>query len=127
MFEINLLAVLLAAVASMVVGFAWYSPMLFGKPWMKLMGIKSADMKSAQKKMMPMYGLSFLGALLMAFVLSQFGATLMTAFWAWVGFVMPVQMTDVIFGSKKWMLFAINTGYQLTSLIVMGVVLGLLG
>lgn len=134
--DINLLAVLLAAIAFMAVGFAWYSPYLFGPQWMKLMGITAKDMKAAQKKMAPLYTLSFVVAIVTAYVLShviglsknfygysplQTGLT--TAFWMWLGFIMPVQVTEVIFGGKKWALFGINTGYQLVGVMIMAIVL----
>ncbi len=35
--HVNLLAVIVAAVSTMVVGFIWYSPILFAKPWMREM------------------------------------------------------------------------------------------
>lgn len=134
--EVNYLAVIVAALASMAVGFAWYSPVLFAKPWMKLMGYSADSLKKAQKAMGPMYALSLAAAVVTAYVLSHsvtlsenfYGyARLMTGlttgFFMWLGFVAPVQLTDVIFGSKKWKLFAINTGYQLVSLLVMGAIL----
>jgi hypothetical protein len=137
--EVNFVAVLLAAIVSMVVGFLWYSPMLFGKPWAKLMGFTAESLKKAQKTMGPMYALSFVAALVTAYVLShvmtlsentfhyaRMATGVSTAFWVWLGFVAPVQLTDVIFGGKKWNLFFINSGYQLASLVVMGVALSLL-
>jgi hypothetical protein len=137
--EVNYLAVLLAGVVSMGVGFLWYSPILFAKPWMKLMGLTAEHMKQAQKEMGKMYFLSFVVTLVTAYVLlhvmtlsenyfhySKVQTGLTTAFWVWLGFVAPVQLTDVLFGGKKWKLFVINTGYQLASLLAMGVVMGLL-
>ncbi len=128
--QINYLAVLAAAVASMVIGFLWYGP-LFGKPWMALMGWSEKDMEKKRKdpSMGKTYAVSFLGAIVMAYVLSHFanyagaasilgGAQL--GFWLWLGFVGPVQLTDVLFGGKNIKLFLLNTGYQLVSLIVMG-------
>lgn len=38
MVPVNYLAILVAAVLSMVLGFLWYGP-LFGKEWTKLMGV----------------------------------------------------------------------------------------
>ena len=135
-FYVNYVAILLAGVASMVVGFAWYSPMLFAKPWMKLMGHSADSMKKTQKDMGGMYALSFVLSLITAFVLAHviqiseivfdhttLQAGIFSALGMWFGFIMPVQATDVIFGGKKWKLFGINTGYQLASLLVMGVVL----
>lgn len=134
--QVNYVAVFMAGVVSMVVGFLWYSPFFFGKPWMKLMGLNAKDMKEAQKKMGPMYALSFAVTLVTAVVLyhvmTYSGAynhydkmmlALSTGFWVWVGFVAPVQVTEVIFGGKKWNLFFINTGYQLVSLVAMALVL----
>src|SRR5688572_586621 len=124
--QVNYLAVLLAAVASMVVGFFWYGPYLFAKPWMKLMGYTQKSLEKEKANMGKTYGISFLMAILTAFVLKhsiEFGAYYMGiggvsaglqgAFWSWLGFVMPVQLTDVLFGGKSWKLWKINTGYQL--------------
>lgn len=137
--EVNYISVLVAVVASMAVGFMWYSPMLFGTPWMKLMGYSEASLKKDQQNMGKLYGTSFVLAIVTAFVLTHVIAFSMSfygysalqtgitsAFWMWLGFVMPVQATDVLFSKRPWQLFAINTGYQLASLVVMGVVLGML-
>jgi hypothetical protein len=138
--EVNYVAVLAAGIVSMGAGFLWYSNALFGKPWTKLMGYTKESLEKAQKTMGKMYALSFALALLTAYVLSHVmtfaGAYMGTeavmtgltsAFWMWVGFVAPVQATDVIFGGKTWKLFWINTGYQLVSLLAMGLTLGFMG
>jgi hypothetical protein len=44
------------------------------------------------------------------FAYSHQMAALSSAFWMWLGFVMPVQATDVIFGGKSWHLFGIKPG-----------------
>lgn len=137
--QINLLSVLVAAVVSMVIGFVYYSPAVVGKPWMKLMGTTPKSMKAAQKKMGMLYSLSFVTTLIAAYVLAHFVfladefykidpvmTGLTTAFFAWLGFIMPVQLTDFIFGGKKFNLFLINTGYQLLSFLAMGAVVGLM-
>ena len=132
--EVDYMAVIVAAVASMAVGFLWYSPLVLGKPWMKLKGYTPASLKKAQQEMGKLYGISFVAALVTAFVLlhvitlsqdfyglSKIQTGLTTAFWIWLGFIMPVQLADEIFGGHKWGLLAINTGYQLTSILVMAV------
>lgn len=137
--DINYFSLVLAGVASMIVGFIWYSPMLFGNSWMKLSGYTADSLKKAQKEMGKWYGISFVLSLISAYVLShimilseyffgysQLSTGLTTAFWMWLGFVMPVQLTDQIFGSKKWKLFIINTGYQLTALLLMAVIVAIL-
>ena len=134
--EINFLEVLAASVVSMVVGFLWYSPLLFSKPWMKLSGMTKD--KIAKANMTKTYGISFVVAIVTAYVLahvmglsmnfydySGLMTGLTSAFWMWLGFVMPVQLTGWLFDGKAFNLFLINTGYQLASLLSMGVVLGL--
>lgn len=135
--EVNFLAVLLASFASMVLGFLWYGPIV-GKQWMKLKGYTAKSLKKDQSQMGKYYSISFVVALMTAFVLSHvmqlsqaaynypiMTTGMTTALWMWLGFVMPVQVTATIFGDKKWSLFAIDTGYQLFSLMVMGGVLAL--
>src|SRR5258706_16106313 len=131
---INFLAVLAAAVASMAIGFLWYSPALFAKPWMKAMGwenMDAAQMAEMKKKAGPMYGASFVGFLITAFVMSKFAVAMHLAgsthalklgAAVWLGFVAPVQLTDVLFGGKKRELFPINTGYQLVCMWVMALI-----
>ncbi len=130
----NYLVVFLAAIASMGIGFFWYSPMLFGTPWMKLMGHTPKSLDKAKKQMGMLYGLSFVATLVTGVILTMFIKTIpaMTlaegmylSFLVWLGFVAPVQLTEVLFGGKQWKLFLINTGYQLTTLLVMGGILAL--
>jgi hypothetical protein len=137
--QVNYLAVLIAGVVGMGIGFVWYSHLLFAKPWMKEMGHTKETMAKDQKAMGPWYAVSFVALLVTAFMLTHvmtlsehfYGYTplttgLTTAFFMWIGFIAPVQLTDVIFGSKKVKLFFINTGYQLVTLLAMGVVFAIM-
>ena len=135
-FEINYVAVLVAAVAANVIGFLWYSKVLFGNVWMKLSGITEAQMKADKNNMMSIYGMMFLTSLVMAYVLAHFeqagGASditmgVMVAFWAWLGFVATTMLGTVLFDKKPFKLFLINSGYHLVSLMVMGAILVQLG
>jgi hypothetical protein len=133
--HVNLLAVLVAAIATMGVGFIWYSPILFAKPWMREMGYDPDDkvkIKEMQKSAGPSYFGSFVASLISAFVLALFfhwlqvrslHNGLLTSFHVWLGFVATVQFTDALFQKKSMKLFAINTGFQLVSFIAMGAIL----
>ncbi|HUQ85287.1 MAG TPA: DUF1761 domain-containing protein [Candidatus Limnocylindrales bacterium] len=139
MIEVNYLVVLVAAIVSMAVGFVWYM-FLFGKPWSKLMGKTRESMEKEKANIGKSYSISFMLSLVAAYILyhvmvmseAYFGnpmvmTGLMTAFWSWLGFIMPTQATDVLFGGKKsWKLFYINTGYQLAALLAMGATIGLM-
>lgn len=137
--SVNYLAIFLAAVANMAIGFAWYSPMILGKQWMKEKGFSQEALKKEQSSMGKYFMLSFMAALVTGYVLSHVitfsgfffqGAYtplttgLMTAFWSWLGFIMPVQATHTIFGDKNWKLLGIDTGYQLVALLAMGFIIG---
>ncbi len=71
---IRLLPVLVAAVATMVVGFVWYSPFLFAKPWTILMGYDPNDkakMDEMRKGAGKTYMLAFVASLASAFRAGQ--------------------------------------------------------
>jgi len=135
MHSLNWLAILVAAMASMIVGFVWYSPVLFAKPWTREMGYDlndKAKMDEMRKHAGPAYAGSFVAALIAAFTLAlilhglraeslHFG--LMASFHIWLGFVATVQFTGALFARQSMKLFAINTGYQLACYLVMGAIL----
>jgi|SRR5277367_4415030 len=132
---LNLWAVLAAAISTMVVGFLWYSPFLFAKPWTVLMGYDMSDkakMDEMRKGAAKMFGMAFIASLLAAAVLQKiivistvrsplYGIKIGLA--VWLGFVTTVQLTDGIFGKKPPRLYLINTGYQLVCFVVMGAIL----
>jgi len=43
-FGVNYLAVVLAAVVALVIGFIWYSPRVFGTRWMAYLGTTQAQL-----------------------------------------------------------------------------------
>ena len=137
---VNYLAVLACGVAAMGIGFLWYGP-LFGKQWSALMGwgeMTPEKMAEMQKSARPAYAITFIGSLIMAFVLahsivfastylgeSGLSAGLQSGFWNWLGFIAPVTIGVVLWDKKPWKLWFINVGYYLVQLLVMGVILAL--
>ncbi len=130
--SINYWATLVAAISFMGLGALWYSPVLFGKIWMKAIGMSEAELKEASQGMGMAYGLMFVSALVMSYVLghmvdysqsvnSVLGAK--TGFWIWLGFVAPVTLQSKVFENKPWTLWLLNNGYNLTGLIIMGIIL----
>lgn len=142
MIPVNYLAVFAAGVVGMVVGFSWYGP-LFGERWVKLMGWSAKEVKKGKEKMGPSEMLKqmvigTLTSLLMAYVLAMIliltsavtgvvgiYAGLMVAFWSWLGFVVPVTLSTVLWEGRKVELWMLNAGYYLATLLAMGVVLSL--
>ncbi|HKD02247.1 MAG TPA: DUF1761 domain-containing protein [Terriglobales bacterium] len=132
---IRILPVVVAAIACMILGFLWYSPVLFAKPWMVLMGYDPNDkarLDEMRKSAGKTYTLAFIASLISAFVLAKIIAltTVQTAFYGmkvafavWLGFVTTVQLTGALFSKQPTNLYLINTGYQLVCYLVMGAIL----
>jgi hypothetical protein len=132
---INLWSVLVATIATMVLGFLWYSPLLFARPWMVLMGYDPNDkakLQEMQKGAGKMYGISFLASLVSAAVLAKIIVIttvssalygMKVGFAVWLGFVTTVQLTSVLFAKQPVKLYLINTGYQLICYVAMGAIL----
>ena len=133
---INLFAVLAAALATMVVGFLWYSPVLFARPWMVLMGYNRDDkatIQEMQKSAGPSYALSLVASIASAAVLAKIITLaavhsvltgMIVGLIVWLGFVTTVQMTGALFTKQPAKLYAINTGFQLVCYLGMGAILG---
>jgi surface polysaccharide O-acyltransferase-like enzyme len=133
---VNVWAVLVAAVATMVVGFLWYSPALFANSWMRLMGYDPNDKEKIaemQKSAAPSYFMSLVASILAAFVLGKLITVsgfsnardgLKIGLVVWLGFVTTVQFTNALFSRQRNRLYMINTGYQLVSYVVMGAIMG---
>lgn len=134
--ELNYLAILVATVLQFIVGAIWYS-LLFGKLWGRIHGFDKLS-KEVQQKMMkamgPFYGVQFLMTLITTFVLDLFIVYLpqdwnvyaMAGFF-WLGFVLPTQVSAVIFGGteSKWIVkkVAVQAGAALVCLEIAATVL----
>lgn len=123
---INYWAVLGAGLFLIITGIVWYGP-LFGKTWMKIMGVEEMskeEMRRMQKEMMPMYILQFVLSLITSFVLYHFVQLLgmSVAFWIWLGFSMPLAAGAVWDTRKGYAMkkFLIVAGYQLVTLLILG-------
>ena len=68
--HVDLLAVLLCGISSMVLGAIWYAPPLFGKAWQRLTGL--SDEALAGGNMALIYGGAFLLSLAAAYVFAMF-------------------------------------------------------
>jgi hypothetical protein len=118
----------------MVIGTAWYSKALFGKQWMKIIGITDKEMK--QKMGSVMIGL-VLVSLITAYIMSFFvayahlyiggswiKAGVITALLAWVGFATTTIFAHGLFEPRDKNVLFINTGNRLVTLLAMGLILG---
>jgi len=131
---LNYIAILVASVVSFLVGMVWYSPLLFGKVWIKLIGISKEDMEKSMKKgMATSMLLGFVTLLVMSYVLRYFIEVLrystaidgvILGFMIWIGFFATSMMGIVLWENKPWGLYLINTLHYLVVLVIMGAILG---
>jgi len=127
------LVILISAIISMVLGSLWYSPILFGKQWIKLMGISKKDMeKNKNKGMIKSYIVLFISSLVTIYVLSMFTSLLgastfsqgmMIGFWVWLGFFATTMLGSVLWEKKPFSLYTINVSYHLVNLLIIGGIL----
>lgn len=122
----NWLAIIVAAIVQVVIGFIWYGP-LFGKTWMAMMGLTQQSISRAG--MTKTYAWTVVGSLVTAYVLAKFvgwlgamdfGAGLKVGVWAWLGFVATVTLASVLYEKRSVNLYVLNNGFQLISLALMG-------
>jgi len=130
----SIIGIILAVVSSIVVGMVWYNPAVFGKEWMKIIGLTNADMK---KRMGGVMGGLVLVALITAYVLSIFiaythgflgGSWLKAGFvsslLAWLGFSLTTIFAHGLFEPRNKKVLYINAGNRLVTLVAMGLILG---
>jgi hypothetical protein len=134
LFDLNIWAVLASAISSVLIGFVWYMPQIFGTMWMRLANIQPQDTEQSSKLMPAMAAVSFVASFVMAWVLAHFafvwgaltiGSALELAFWVWLGFFVPILLGPVLWERKPIQLFAINAGYWLVSIGVMSIIITL--
>ena len=159
--DINFLAVLVAALVPMAMGFIWYNPKVLGNAWMKAAGLDEEKLKGAN--MAVIFSVSFVLSFLLAFfvqpmVIHQFH--IMSSFYDYqeqikdiatpegalfkqvmdlVGsghrtfghgmlhgvmsglfIVMPIIATNAMFERKGFKYIAINAGYWIITIGIMG-------
>jgi len=131
--NVNLIAVLVATVARMVVGFVWYMPQLFGNQMVALSGMTDAEM---QKNMRPSMVVWLIVSLVIAFVLAMLVSMMppvgivngmISGVVASVGFALTTSAAEYAMFGKPLKLYLISAGYNLVSFVVMGAILGVMG
>ena len=139
--DINYITVIIAAAVSIGLGFLWYSPVLFGKRWMKEMdftpeGLEELKKTNSAKGMARTYTLTSAFALVTAFVIAallnslivaSLGGLILLAILLWLAFSMPVLANQVFYGGDSLVLFAINSGYQLAAILLSTLIIGIFG
>src|ERR1043166_8891605 len=131
MANVNYLAVFGAAVAVFILGWLWYSPLLFFKPWMRLRG-QDPDAAMASGKM-PMGKLvvELVRCLVLACVIARFVALLGVGgvlgavhfgLAVWIGFPVVLLTGSVLWENVPWKVAAIHAGDWLVKMLVIPII-----
>src|SRR2546428_10181222 len=93
--NVNVLAVIVAAVATFILGAVWYSPVLFAKQWMQAHGYTPEKLEEMKRRgVTRAYAVSVLCYLVMAYVLALLASYTQAGSFApglWVGFPLWVR------------------------------------
>lgn len=137
--SVNYLAVLLAALATMVVGSIWYAKGVFGRTWGRLAKV---DMTGPVKRgeLVWLLGTTFVASLVTAYVLAHVAFlsnqffkngflqdALATGFWLWLGFVATRFYVHDAFEGRRKKLTVLNAAHELVTILVMAAVIGAMG
>ncbi|MBC7789040.1 MAG: DUF1761 domain-containing protein [Anaerolineae bacterium] len=129
----NVLVVLLAALAATVLGVAWYSQTLFSKVWSKAhtyteekMGTQAEP--SANRAHLITIVCYLIMALMFSLLIGYIGVTtvlggMWLGFILWLGFAFTTGLTRSLFSERTVSSFLIDASYQLVYLLIMGALL----
>ena len=125
----NWWAVLVAALAGYALGALWYSPLLFGKTWMKLEGFKEEDLQTGWIKAMI---ITLVTTFFTAFVMEAVVATWGISYW---GHAIPLTflfglflyagnlLSDFLYSRRSMKLFWIVGMYRVIMIFVITLIL----
>ncbi len=136
--DINWLAVVLAAVASMALGMGWYT--ILGKQWMKALGKTKEELMPEGKGSPTPFVVAGICQVVMAYFILlltraivdtsavdvQMLDAVIVGVHMWVGFIMTGMILNHAYQGQKLSLTIIDGGYLLGVMIIQGVVIGLL-
>jgi len=126
--QVNYWAVLIATVVTMVLGFLWYSPVLFGNAWMKQIDRKKEDLSGGGPGTYLLTALTALiGSFILALLLTLGEASIANGLviGLLVGLAISVKIgMNYLFEGRKPGLFFITVGYHLAAMLISGVIIG---
>jgi hypothetical protein len=129
--NVNLIAVLVCGVSSLVLGGLWYSPALFAKGWQSAAGLSDEQAKSGSMPMI--FGGAFALSLVAAYVFAMFLGPNMplvgavgAGFAAGLCWVAASFGINYLFERRPLRLWLINGGYHTLQFTLFGLILGVI-
>ena len=133
--DINLFAVLGAAVAAMVVGWLWFG-LIFRSKWTRLAQLAERPKAKDAVQYPIAFAVNLVGAFVLAYISSAsqianqtslLEAALYSAVFGWLAFSAGRALITTVFESRSVKLYLINTGHDFAVLVTFALVIGLVG
>ena len=128
----NVLAAIVAAVSSFLLGGLWYSKAVFVRPWARAWGLDPDQPPKNPKHPASVFGVSFVYALIAALAFAWWlgpnpplGYALARGLAAGAGFVATSFGINYQFSNRSPVLLGIDGGYHVGQFLLFGLVLGL--
>jgi hypothetical protein len=125
---VNYLAVVVAAVVALVIGFGFYSPQTMGKRWMAYLGTTQAQLGNpGPMGMATGIVASLVNAWVLAVLAMNLGGTtigdgVVLGFLCWLGFMATITAAQISFEKKPWGLWLLNNAHNLIVQILMAAI-----
>jgi hypothetical protein len=134
MVHVNFLAVIVAAIVVFVLGWLWYSPLLFYKPWMRARGIDPAVAMAGAKMPTGKLVIELVRCIVLAYLVAHFVGLLGDSSWPvaahfglllWIAFPVVLLTGSVLWDNTPLKVAAIHAGDWLVKLLVIPIIVSL--
>jgi hypothetical protein len=131
MVHVNYVAVLVATIVVFVLGWLWYSPLLFYKPWMRARGMDPAAAMAGAKMPAGKLVIELVRCFVLAYVIAHFIALLGVSNWMgaahfglllWIGFPVILLIGSILWENTPVKVAAIHAGDWLVKMLVIPII-----
>jgi Protein of unknown function (DUF1761) len=129
--HVNYIAVLVATIVVFVLGWLWYSPLLFYKPWMRARGMDPAVAMAGAKMPTGKLAIELVRCFVLAYIVAHFVAALGITNWLvaahfglllWIGFPVILLTGSILWDNVPVKVAAIHAGDWLVKLLVIPII-----
>ena len=129
--HVNYMAVLVATIVVFVLGWLWYSPLLFYKPWMRARGMDPAVAMAGAKMPTGKLAIELVRCFVLAYIVAHFVAALGITNWLvaahfglllWIGLPVVLLVGSVIWDNVPVKVAVIHAGDWLVKLLVIPII-----
>jgi len=129
--HVNYIAVLVATIVVFVLGWLWYSPLLFYKPWMRARGMDPAVAMAGAKMPTGKLAIELVRCFVLAYIVAHFVAALGITNWLvaahfglllWIGLPVVLLVGSVIWDNVPVKVAVIHAGDWLVKLLVIPII-----